>query len=160
MENIFSLIAELYLIFHRAFSEHEDFWWQLALEEKNHAGLIKTAKQHYPPTTTFPFGLISSDLEKLKYVNTKIASLVKKYHSNPPSEEEAFNVALELEKSAGEIHYQTFMDKEIDVTLINKWQYYEINKVFKTLNRNDKDHADRILTYMNNHGIKIRKTNI
>jgi hypothetical protein len=56
MENIFSLIAdesiniefnisELYLIFHRAFSEHEDFWWQLALEEKNHAGLIKTAKQ-------------------------------------------------------------------------------------------------------------------
>ncbi len=140
-------VSELYTIFSSAFSEHAGFWWKLALEEKNHAALIRSGIEHYEPVNKFPTDLISSKLSVLEDTNTKIVLLVKEYTSNTPSEEEAFNIALEFEQSAGEIHYQTFMKKGEAET---------ISRIFEKLNGDDKDHANRIRTYMNNHNINIR----
>ncbi|MDP6925187.1 MAG: hypothetical protein R2568_08465 [Candidatus Scalindua sp.] len=140
-------VSELYKIFSEAFSEHAGFWWKLVLEEKNHAALIRSGKDHYEPVNKFPTDLISSKLSVLEDTNAKIILLIKEYASNTPSEEEAFNIALELEQSGGEIHYQTFMEKGKAET---------ISRVFEKLNGDDKDHANRICTYMNNHDINIR----
>ena len=40
-------IADLYLVFHEKIPEDSKFWWQLLLEEKNHATLLKTGKEVY-----------------------------------------------------------------------------------------------------------------
>ncbi len=38
-------VAKLYLLFHDLFPEDGDFWWQLVIEEENHAALLKTVEQ-------------------------------------------------------------------------------------------------------------------
>jgi len=35
-------VAELYIRFHKLFPSDASFWWKLAIEEKNHAALLKT----------------------------------------------------------------------------------------------------------------------
>jgi hypothetical protein len=56
----------------------------------------------------------------------------------------AFNIALRLEQSAGEIHFQDYMTSEADS---------EMDRIFKRLNQDDKDHAKRIQSYMTQHNI-------
>ena len=62
------------------------------------------------------------------------------------SREEAFNAALRIEPSAGEIHYQKVMEKEADS------HYVEL---FQKINAYDKDHERRIRVYMEAHGIQM-----
>ena len=66
--------------------------------------------------------------------------LIKEYQENPPSRQLALTVALEIEGSAGEFHYQHAMELPADS---------ESTKVFQELNNVDKDHASRIRGYMN-----------
>ncbi|MBT8762374.1 hypothetical protein KFV02_00305 [Desulfohalobiaceae bacterium Ax17] len=143
-------IAKLYTIFHATFPEDADFWWQLVLEEKNHAALIRAGKESFAPIGKFPVELLSSSLQKLRDANKKAVALARKCLDTPPSREEAFNIALEFEQSAGEIHFQRFMEKKTDVQLI---------KIFQKLNKDDKNHATRLRSYMEKHGIRIRKPN-
>ena len=140
-------IAKLYISFHETFPEHGDFWWALHIEENNHAALIRSVKEHFVPSGQFPSDLLSSKLNELKETNSKIALLIKRYEHQPPTEAETFNVALELEESAGEIHFQKFMDKEEDSILY---------KIFQKLNRDDKNHALRLRSYMDTHDLSIR----
>ena len=53
---------------------------------------------------------------------------------------------LSLSLSAGEVHYQDFMDKD---------QNSVLNKTFQKLNQDDKNHAARLCSYMRRHGIEI-----
>jgi len=143
-------VAKLYSIFHATFPEDADFWWQLVIEEKTHAALIRAGKESFAPIGKFPVELLSSSLQKLREANKKAVTLTRKYLDTPPSREEAFNIALEFEQSAGEIHFQHFMEKKADTQVI---------KIFQKLNKDDKDHAIRLRSYMEKHGIRIRKIN-
>jgi hypothetical protein len=71
---------------------------------------------------------------------------LKQFKNIPPSRELAFNTALEIEASAGELHFQHFMDKETNS---------KIDELFQFLNRGDKDHAKRIRSYMKNNNISV-----
>ena len=138
-------VGELYLVFHRAFPDDADFWWRLSLEEKNHAALIRSIKEGFMPVGILPAELLSSSLGKIREANTAIVTLIARFKTASPSREEAFSIAHNLEESAGEIHFQTFMEKETEST---------IDQVFQRLNRADKDHATRIRSYMEKHGIE------
>jgi rubrerythrin len=140
-------IADLYLLFHSLFPQDAKFWWQLVLEEKNHAALIKSIKKTSEQIDGLPNSLFASSLKDLKDINNKIVSTIKKYKLKAPSRAEAFNTAFELEESAGELHYQEFM-LEKDST--------KMDSIFKELNANDKDHAKRIRSYMERHGITFK----
>lgn len=140
-------VADAYLLFHDLFPEDKEFWWKLVVEEKNHAALIRTGKEHFELENNFPHELLTSSLQDLKNENNKIKSLIKKYESNTPSREEVFNIALNLENSAAELHFQDFMDKEADS---------KMSDIFKKLNQEDKNHAKRISSYMKANGIQIR----
>lgn len=139
-----SNVAELYEIFATVFSEDYDFWKKLSLEEKNHVHLIKIEKDLLLSYAKFPAEILFSSLQNLIEVNNKLLSLLKEYKDKPPSRESAFNIAISLEKSAGEIHFQNAMNKSVDSEYI---------KIFQRLNRNDKDHARRIRSYMISKGI-------
>ena len=92
--------------------------------------------------------MLASSLEELRSANSTIVELLEKHQDTPPSREDAFNLALKLEQSAGEIHFQQFMEKS---------STSKLDSIFQRLNRDDKDHAIRIRSYMQDHGIKIKE---
>ncbi|MCF6248472.1 MAG: hypothetical protein L3J69_14090 [Desulfobacula sp.] len=140
-------VAALYCLFHELFIEDSNFWWEMVLEEKAHAALIRSGKEVYEPVDKFPYDLLAPVLKELNDTNDRLSFLIKEYEKVPPSREEAFNMAFEIENSAGEIHYQKFMKKNTNL---------KIDKIFKQLNKDDIDHAKRIRSYMDNHGIQLR----
>jgi hypothetical protein len=139
-------VAEVYNIFHCAFPEDDDFWWQLHLEESNHAALIKSAKDVFVPLGKYPPEFLSVSLENLRNSNDELFNIVKKFKDNHISRDVAFNIALQLESLFGEEHYQQFMNKKPDTKL---------DEIFQKINNDEKNHAIRISSYMKDHGIKI-----
>ena len=138
-------IADLYMIFTQEFTEDADFWWQLALEEKNHGALLRSSKKHFAPVGKFPTELLSPRLQQLKDANTNLGALIEQFREDPPSREAAFNTAIRIEQSAGEIHFQKFTEKQAASSL---------DRLFQQMNRGDKDHEIRIRSYMEDHAIE------
>lgn len=144
-------VAELYKIFYSAFPEDADFWWELVLEEKNHASLLQSGKDRFAPKGVFPKELISSSFEHLQDANKKLVTRIKKYRATPPPREATFNIALSLEQSSGEKHFQEFMDKSSGTSL---------DKIFQKLNSDNKNHAIRLYSYMKSHDINLQEIDL
>lgn len=132
-------VSRLYSIFYDFYLEDSDFWWELQMEEKNHASLLKSIKEFFVPYGKIPEGLLVKELETLKQSNLEIESIIQQVIDNTPTREECFDIALELEHSASETHYQMFMDTNTGD---------KFSEVIQTLNREDKDHALRIENYI------------
>jgi len=143
-------VSKVYSLFHNLFSDDAELWWKLVLEEKNHAALIQSGKDYFKPANKFPHNLLHQNLQNLKDINSELRSLIKNFENTPPSREEAFNIALKIENSAGELHFQIYMDEEANST---------IDEVFKKLNKDDKEHATRIRSYMIKHSITVQSEN-
>lgn len=134
-------VANLYMFFYNKFPEDSDFWWKIMLEEKNHASLLKVGKEMLLSSIkSIPIEFSPPSIDQLIEANNKITSLLNEYKKRPPTRKAAFEIAIELENSAGEIHFQRSIDS--DSTEI------QVLDIFKKLNRDDKDHAKRILDYM------------
>lgn len=144
-----SNIAELYFSFHSRFQEDASFWWNLALEEKCHASLLMSGEQRLLDTGLFPAEIVGESLEALVDMNGTLEGMLRQEKEAPPSKAVAFNLALKLEESAGEIHFQYAMRK---TELLS-----EALKSFQRLNEDDKNHADRIRNYMHQNGIAIAR---
>ena len=143
------LVGDLYLIFHENFPEDAAFWWKLTLEENHHAALLKSGMEYFHAIDKFPEDLLPDSLEGIKNTNAKLQAMVERYRLVPPSRERAFNVAYIIETSAGELHFQTFFDKE---------ELGKGGELFRKLNRDDIDHARRIREYMEQNGIRYYET--
>jgi hypothetical protein len=117
----------------------------MSLEEKGHAALLKSGRDSFMPFNKFPDELISNSLTDIKKSVESIREKLKEIRKNPISREEAFELAIEIEQTSGEIHYQEFMANTQDESLIS---------LFQKLNGGDKDHSERILKYMNENGIQ------
>ena len=136
-------VSKLYMIFRNAYPEDTEFWWELVIEENNHVDLIKSGRDFFMPEGLFPYEIFPS-MDDLKEANKVLLSLLDKYENFPPTREEAFNLALKTELSAGEIHFQGAMTKSTDSQVLD---------LFQKLNQGDKDHAKRIRDYMKQKGI-------
>ncbi len=141
-------VAELYLLFFNYLPQDKGFWWKIALEEKNHAALIRSILHLSEELQEFPEDMFSSSLVELVETNSVLISLIEKFAAEPPDRETAFNTALEIEESAGELHYQGFMENEKDSNM-------KIAEIFRQLNREDKDHSIRIRAYMLKNNIDM-----
>ena len=141
-------VAELYQLFHNAFPEDPDFWWQLMIEEKDHAAILRSGKESFLPINKFPKKLVSNSLQDVIDTVVEIENLIRAYKVNPPSRTEAFNIALKFEISAGEVHIQEFSD------IKNKTG---IDKIFQKLINGDTDHVSKLLEYMKNNNIEVEK---
>jgi len=142
--NIELNVSEIYFLFHTLFTDDSTFWSELALEEQHHATLIRSGIELFEPVGAFPHKMLSCDLPLLKETNVKLNSIFEQLKKINPSREEAFNTALDIENSAGELHFQNFQSK----TSLSSFE-----KTFRQLNENDKDHAERILAYMKENNI-------
>lgn len=137
-------ISNIYEFFSKLLPEDSDFWSQLVLEEKNHAALLETAKKTLLSVDLFPSKLLYPTMEMLIDTNNKLYLLMKEYKENPPSREIAFYKAIDIELSAGEIHFQHAM-KHLPSD--------EIMDTIQQLNKGDKDHIVRIRVYMHDKSI-------
>ena len=137
-------VAELYLVFYNLFSDDAAFWWKMTVEEENHAALLRSGKELYLPRNKFPRNLVHGLLQDLIDKNRELNALIEEYGRNPPSREEAFNIALSIENSAYELHFQKFMDKKPSSRM---------EEIFQQLNQDDKNHAEKIIMYMKQHNI-------
>ena len=142
-------VAELYKVFNSLFTEDAYFWWTLFEEEENHAALIEHAAKIRSMSDDILSEMLAPSLEKLKETNLNILALAAEYCSKPPDRVTAFNVALKVELSAGELHFQKFMNRQNEDDIIVQ--------LFQRLNKDDKDHASRLLEYMSEHDIKTSK---
>jgi hypothetical protein len=136
-------VAELYALFSKLFPNDFEFWWKLSEEEINHGALLKSLKRIGPVIGEIPKEIFPHKLEELVSANSKISSVIKDFHKDS-SRKMAFKIALDIETSAGEIHFQTFM-KQTSMP--------ENYDVFQKLNNDDIDHAARIQKYMTDHNI-------
>lgn len=132
-------ISELYLVYKDLLPDHSGFWWQLVIEEKNHAALLETVKSFVKMNVSIPEELYTYKIDDLEKVKRRVDQLIEEITA-APSNELAFKNAYELELSTGELHYQLFMQKDDDSRL---------SAIFRRLNKEDKDHASRIRSYMN-----------
>jgi len=138
-------MSELYFLFFEHFKEDAEFWWQLVEEENNHAALLRSGREYFEPMSKFPPRILDTNLDELKSVNTTLRALLTAYHHEMPLREVAFACAITLESSAGELHFQQFMENETAMSYVDQ--------VFCRLNREDIAHAERITSYMQSHSI-------
>lgn len=138
-------VAKVYLSFHHRFTEDANFWWKIAIEEENHAALLLSGEQYFLDAGMFPVELVETSLATLKNLNRELESIIRYEEESPLSRAAAFNLALKLEESAGEIHFQHAMHETEHPS--------EAIKLFQSLNEADVDHADRIRGYMHRKGI-------
>jgi hypothetical protein len=132
------LVADLYSIFERLFSEDELFWHQLVVEEKNHAALIENIKDSPGCSKKFVSSFAPDLLQEILKTKELVSSLIVKYSEAKPDRKTAFNTAISVEKSAGEIAYQNFMTQDTD-----SWILLGLQK----LNEYDRDHIVRLEQY-------------
>jgi len=140
-------VSRLYFRFYELFPEDADFWWKLTLEEKNHAALLENLKHVIRLVGNPPGELMALRSDDIKNANSRVQTELDKI--NPDiSRSDAFSIAIMIEESAGEIHYQAFID---DDDLPKEY------RVFQKLNMDDKDHAESMRSYAASHNIILKK---
>jgi len=134
--------SEMYRIFSDVYEEDRDFWWGLSMEEVNHASLLKSI-HYYVNLDIFPDEMIFKNIQEVVEINKYLVDTREDFKKNP-SRKRAFDIAIEIENSAAESHFEKVMTEQTDDKVIN---------VFKKLNRDDVNHLNRILKYMENNNI-------
>jgi ferritin len=137
--------SDLYMLFYRKFPEDAQFWWQLAMEEQNHAALLKTVRQMNSVELKIPPEILPASIQELIQSNNRLKEAIKDFEERP-DREKAFHFAYLTEHSAGELHYDTFMKHAVESKLAS---------VFIKLNGEDINHAKRIEEYMTEHDIPL-----
>jgi CheY-like chemotaxis protein len=131
--------AKIYLIFSEAIPEDANFWATLAWEEKNHAAALKTGKDVLVPMDQFPGEILPNVIQTLFDTNLWLNSLKEKFSETKPDRETAFAIAIKIESSAGEQHFQRVMESPTDSNVI---------RIFQELCEDDIHHLSRIREYM------------
>lgn len=140
-------VAKVYLGFHHRFHEDANFWWKIAIEEENHAALLLSGGKYFLDAGMFPAELVETSLATLKNLNKELECIIRYEEESPLTRSAAFNLAIKLEESAGEIHYQHAMHETEHPS--------EAIKLFQGLNEADVNHAERILNYMRRNSIEV-----
>jgi CheY-like chemotaxis protein len=131
--------AEIYSIFSEAIPEDANFWATLAWDEKNHAAVLKTGKDVLMPIEQFPGEILPNVVQALVDTNNWLNSLKEKFSELKPDREAAFSIAIKIESSAGEQHFQRVMEAPSDSNII---------KILQELCEDDIHHLSRIREYM------------
>jgi len=125
-------VAKLYMLFYIKLKIN--FWYELSIEEFNHASLLKTAK------TFLNNNIDVSDLVDKTITNqiiefNKLFTDLEEDFLSDPTLEKSKEIGIFIENSAAESHYQSVMSIITDS---------KIMKIFQQLNKDDKDHLQKI----------------
>ena len=136
------LVADLYTLFEKSFPEDSKFWHQLAQEEKNHAELFININPNW--SNKFVSSFAPGLLQEIQGFKEWLSPLIIKFSDKKTDRKTAFNTAIKIEKSAGEIDYQNFMNKETDSWILKGLQH---------INEYERDHLNRLEQYIEENKI-------
>jgi len=139
------IVSDMYLYFSQIFPEDKALWWQLCLEEKDHASVVESGANFFVDRGLFPKDLLEQSCLELERTIEGIETQLDVFRKQSPSRLEALRTAVCLEESAGEFHYQIALEKKGGSKAL---------EMFQRLNADDRDHADRIRTYMQEHNLQ------
>jgi len=140
--------AKMYMLFSTKFPEEHAFWWELSMEEENHASLLRSGRDFFLSQDLFPEEILCNKVSILEATNVKLEEVYGQCQKDNLTINDAANIALWIETSAGEYHFQTAMSKNADDKMLD---------IFQTLNNDDKDHALRVKVFMRKRGIEEKK---
>ena len=128
-------LSKLYNHFSVKIPDHRDFWFEMQLEEKNHALLLKTIKE-FAAIGKLPEDILLEGEDEYLTTIQEINGFIKTIKNINLSA--ACEFAHKIETTSGEIHFQQAMTrKDPD----------NITRIFKRLNAMDINHAQRIWDY-------------
>jgi len=136
-------VSKLYKMFSKKYIEDYNLWWELSEEEERHASILEIAK-NFLLVKKFSHDILPKEMEDIKNLNLNFQKITDDFYENG-TRRNAFDLALNLENSTGEVHYQLMMTNNDKInTMID---------IFKKLNKEDINHAIRIQQYMKENNI-------
>ena len=133
-------VALLYSHFEQLFNYDALFWKQLVLEEINHASLLESQLEYIADSKEFNNNLLGSTEETIAAINDNLEKILQSLQTGKLTRENALSIALQIEQSAGEVHFQTTSTETISSIPVS---------IFQSLVDADKNHAERIYGYLN-----------
>jgi len=131
MENLYKLYAE-------RFKEDGEFWEKIMSEEGQHASLLSEGFL-YLAFDMLPDTALIDKLEALKLTNLSIEQITKAYKENMPPKNEAYNYAIQMEKSLSEAFFQELLKMKPAPDVLATWQ---------RLGEESVDHSKRIASLL------------
>lgn len=141
--------AEIYGVFAATIPVDADFWAGLSWEERNHASLLKTSQNVLVPADEFPGEVLPEFIQPFIETNRWLKSLLDDFAETPPDRKTAFAIALKIENSAGEQHFQRVMGTPSDSKIV---------QILQELCEDDINHHARIEKYMHDVGEAVQIT--
>lgn len=129
-------MSNLYRVFAETFEEDEEFWRALSKEEINHASLLRTGEKYIHDE--YPSEMLCPDTDVLKGLRRKLEELCELTKQGHVDRKGAFEIGIEFEGGAGEMHYQFALTKMTSNDLLH---------LFRELNAQDIHHIKRIREY-------------
>ena len=127
-------VAALYRLFAKRFKEDGKFWETISAEEEQHAAMLSSGALHLA-LDRLPESVLLDKLPDLQMTNTSIKNITEKYTWKMPPKEEAYNYAIQMEKSLSEAFFQELLQLKDVPDLVLLWQ---------TLGAETVDHSKRI----------------
>jgi hypothetical protein len=114
-------MAELYRLFAGYFEKDRRFWSAIKSEEDQHASLLESAVLLLALDMLPDIALIDK-LKGLNEMNRSIVRVTEAYGNNMPPKEEAYNFAIQMEKSLGEKFFQELLKMKLAPGVVAAWQ--------------------------------------
>jgi len=132
-------VGKIYSMFAEQFCEDRDFWARLAEEEMEHASLLRTHLEFLVESKPVFDSLAPEKKETFLAVHRRITAILAEIKTVQVTRMDAHSVALQIEQSAGEAHFQETIERDDPRVPV---------AVFANLASADKDHARRIQEHM------------
>ena len=137
-------IGDLYQLFGVKFKKDYNFWWKLSIEEMNHAALIESINDIFLTESILPSESIEKQTQELAEMNLFIKQQIEQCKSGSFTRIDAFQLAIKIEDSIGESHFELFMTTQPNSAVM---------KIMQKLNGDDINHGKRMTKYMEENDI-------
>jgi hypothetical protein len=140
--SIEAMTAEIYHSLSGLFPQVRDFWYDLALSEENHTNILLVAAGLHRAGILTEY-IVPPSLPRIHETFTLVSNSKKKVEADNFSLKDAFEMALEIENSTGEIYFQEVITRQTDSKVI-----LELRKLLI----DEQLHNVKIMSFMKTHG--------
>jgi hypothetical protein len=137
-------VADIYRAFTEMLPEAKEFWYELAMEEENHASILVIGSK-YNEIGKLPDYIVPDSLPNMKTTLELVRDIDAKIKSERPSLKTALDMALLLEKTMEESYMPEVLSKETDS---------EVASRLKKLLADTRKHKVKVAEYMKSKGFK------
>lgn len=138
--------AQIYHTLRKMFPEDRSFWHDMALEEENHASVLTLGKRFHSIGKS-PGSIVPESERDVRF-SLDLAKAIKKKINGGISQQEALELALNLEEAMAEKYFNEAMNAKADSKIMS---------VLKKMAIYSEAHMGRLKEFMGKKGIPMTK---